>query len=124
MDPAEPRARRLEALAFGAAAEAAVADALVADGWTVLARNWRGAGGEIDIVVERDSKLRFVEVKARTGPDDLAGLEAIGEHKKRKLRVAAEAFLAGYGNRFDEACFLVAWIEGGTIEWIDDAFDG
>lgn len=124
MDPAEARARRLEALAFGAAAEAKVADALVADGWTVLARNWRGAGGEIDVVVERDSKLRFVEVKARTGPDDLAGLEAIGEHKQRRLRAAAEAFLSSYRRPFDEACFLVAWVEGGTIEWIDDAFDG
>jgi putative endonuclease len=124
VDPAEPRARRLEALAFGAAAEAAVADALVAEGWTVVARNWRGAGGEIDIVVERAGQLRFVEVKARTGPDDVAGLEAIGEHKQRRLRAAAEAFLCDYGNQFDEACFLVAWVEGGTISWIDDAFDG
>jgi putative endonuclease len=124
VDPAEARARRLEALAFGAAAEAKVADALVVDGWTVLARNWRGAGGEIDVVVERDGKLRFVEVKARTGPDDLVGLEAIGEHKQRRLRAAAEAFLSSYGRPFDEACFLVAWVEGGTIEWIDDAFDG
>jgi putative endonuclease len=124
VDPGEPRARRLEALALGASAEAAVADALAADGWTVLARNWRGAGGEIDIVVERDGRLRFVEVKARTGPDDLAGLEAIGEHKQRRLRAAAEAFLSSYRSPFDEACFLVAWVEGGTIEWIDDAFDG
>ncbi len=124
MDPAEPRARRLEALAFGAAAEAKVASALEDDGWRVLARNWRGAGGEIDLVVEREGRLRFVEVKARMAPDDVAGLEAIGDHKQRRLRAAAQAFLADYEDLFDEACFLVAWVEGGTIEWIDDAFDG
>jgi putative endonuclease len=119
----DPRARRLEALAFGAAAEAQVADALAADGWTVLARNWRGAGGELDVVVERDGHVRFVEVKARTGPDDV-GLDAIGDHKQRRLRAAARAFLADYGDRFVDACFLVAWVEGDAIEWIDDAFDG
>jgi putative endonuclease len=124
VDPAEARARRLEALAFGAAAEATVADALAAEGWTVLERNWRGAGGEIDIVVERAGQLRFVEVKARTGPDDVAGLEAIGDHKQRRLRAAAEAFLSSHRRPFDEVAFLVAWVEGGTIEWIDDAFDG
>jgi putative endonuclease len=124
VDPAEARARRLEALAFGAAAEATVADALEADGWTVLERNWRGGGGEIDIVVERAGQLRFVEVKARSGPDDVAGLEAIGDHKQRRLRAAAEAFLSGHRRPFDEVAFLVAWVEGGTIEWIDDAFDG
>jgi putative endonuclease len=124
VDPADPRARRLEALAFGAETEARVANALVEDGWRVLARNWRGAGGEIDLVVEREGRLRFVEVKARSGDDDLAGLEAIGEHKQRRLRGAAEAFLANYEDLVDEACFLVAWVAGGTIEWIDDAFDG
>jgi putative endonuclease len=123
VDPAE-RTRRLEALALGAEAEARVADTLVAEGWTVLARNWRGAGGEIDVVVERARCLRFVEVKARTEPDDVAGLEAIGPHKQRRLRAAAQAFLADYGDGFDEAAFLVAWVEGDTIEWIDDAFDG
>ena len=43
---------RRAALALGALAEARVAAALEADGWRVLARNWRFEGGELDLVVD------------------------------------------------------------------------
>jgi putative endonuclease len=115
----------LEALARGAEAEAMVATALEASGWTVLARNWRGGNGEIDVVVERDGCLRFVEVKARDAADPLAD-EAITAHKQRRLLSAAETWLQDRGERWTEACFLVALValgEQASIEWIDDAFD-
>ena len=108
---------------MGSLAEATVAEALVADGWVLLARNWLGKAGELDLVVARGGALRFVEVKARA-PDDPVGLEAIGEHKRRCLRRTAEEYLAQYEDLFDEACFMVALVEGPRITWIDDAFDG
>ena len=43
---------------------------------------------------------------------------------QKRLRGAAKAWLQDYDDLFDEACFLVAGVEGETIEWIDDAFDG
>jgi putative endonuclease len=100
-----------------------VAAVLEHDGWTILARNWRGAGGEIDIVIEREHRLRFVEVKARA-IDDPVGFEGITPHKQARLRAAAKAYLQDYEDVVDEVCFLVAWVEGDAIEWIDDAFDG
>lgn len=89
----------------------------------MLVRNWLGKGGELDLVASRAGALRFVEVKARA-PDDPVGLDAVGEHKRRCLVRTAEEFLVQYEDLYDEACFLVALVEGERITWIDDAFDG
>jgi putative endonuclease len=114
---------RQEAVRRGARAEARVGALLEEQGWEVLARNWRGGGGELDIVVGRDGALRVVEVKCRA-VDDLHGPEvALGPTKRRRLVRAAEAFLAQYDDLYDECCFLLAWVEGGRITLIDDAFD-
>ena len=117
---------RRAALARGRDAEALVARQLEADGWTVLARNWRAAGGEVDIVVERDGHLRFVEVKARA-PTDPSALEAIGRLKQRKLARAGEQWLASRGPPERDVAFMVAVVtlhaSGWTVEWLDRAFD-
>ena len=113
---------RRASLALGAAAESRVADALASQGWAVLARNWHGSGAELDLVVGRAGALRFVEVKARE-PDDPVGIEAIDGRKRRRLVRAAEAWLAAHEDIVDEACFLVALVEGERITWFDNAFD-
>lgn len=99
-----------------------MADLLVQDGWSVLARNWRAVGGELDLVVERDGALRFVEVKARAVGDD--GLMALTPSKRAKLRRAAEAWLVAHGPPRVEVCFLVAVVtvraDGRAVEWLDD----
>ncbi|MCO4744447.1 MAG: YraN family protein [Proteobacteria bacterium] len=117
---------RRAALQRGAEAEAFVAQELEGDGWTVVARNWRGAGGELDVVVCRGTVLRFVEVKARSeGGDPLDGMTAT---KQRRLNRAAEAFLSRALVDYDDIAFLVALVwatgEGWAVEWLDDAFDG
>lgn len=122
---AGPSAARIAAQRLGGEAERWVADVLVAQGWLVLARNWRTDAGELDLVVERDGVLRFVEVKARAAGDD-TGVLAVGEQKQRVLRRAGEAWLAQRGLPEREVAFLVVLVERGpggfTAEWIDDAF--
>lgn len=92
----------------------------------MLARNWRAAGGEVDLVVLRDGHLRFVEVKARD-PADPSALEAIGRTKQRKLARAGDEWLASRGPPARDAAFMVVAVtlhpEGWTLEIIDDAFD-
>ncbi len=39
---------------------------LLGKGFSILARNWRCRQGEIDLIVQRDLEIRFVEVKTRT----------------------------------------------------------
>ena len=106
----------------GREGEERVATALQAVGWTVLNRNWRGAGGELDLVVVKSDRLRFVEVKARA-PGDPVGIETIGASKRSHLVRAARAWLRAHDLEVEEMAFLVAMVEGERITWYDDAFD-
>ncbi|MFT4305555.1 MAG: YraN family protein [Microbacterium sp.] len=54
-------------------------------GWTILARNWRGEHGELDIVAREGAEIVVVEVKTRSS--DLFGhpLEAVDARKLSRL---------------------------------------
>jgi putative endonuclease len=81
--------------------------ALEAKGMSIVSRNFRSRGGEIDIIALEKDTLVFVEVKAwdHYGFDDL-GL-GIGEKKQRRIIETAKYFLLehrkynGMGIRFD-----------------------
>jgi putative endonuclease len=53
--------------ATGEAGEAYVAGRLEREGFTILQRNWRVRGGEIDIIALDGDELVFVEVRVRAG---------------------------------------------------------
>ena len=76
----------------GRAGERAAAAFLRRRGWRVLARNWRGAGGELDVVVARGDTLAFCEVKTRGDAAALA--ETLTALQRARIARAAEAFLA------------------------------
>jgi len=65
-----------------------------ASGYRVVARNWRCALGELDLVLARRSTLVFCEVKTRRGALLGGAYEAVGWQKQQKLHHLAEAFLA------------------------------
>ena len=96
-------------------------------GCEILARNWRGGGGESDVIARRSGELRVVEVKARRA-DDPRGDDAVDPRKQARLRLAARAWLAVHPEITEEAAFLVAWVdttvEPWEIRWLDNAFDG
>ncbi len=59
----------------------------------ILARNWHGGGGELDLVVREEWELVFVEVKTRNASDP-EPLAAVRDSKRRRhFRAAAEAYL-------------------------------
>lgn len=78
---------------------------LVRRGWRVIARNWRGGGGELDIVATRRGVVAIMEVKARADADAL--VEPISYWQRRRLLIAADTFVArrpqldGYEVRID-----------------------
>ena len=78
----------------GREGEAIAARHLESLGYRVLARNWHGRGGEIDLVCQDGETLVFVEVKARR--DERCGTpqEAVTWHKRRRLAAMADDFLA------------------------------
>ncbi len=66
---------------------------LVAAGFAILARNWRCAEGEIDIVAQDGDVLVVCEVKTRSSAAYGAPLEAVTAPKARRLRRLAAAWL-------------------------------
>jgi putative endonuclease len=63
-------------------------------GYRVLAANARAGGNELDVVLRRGRRLVFCEVKARSGAGFGDPAEAVGAEKARRLRRAAEGFIA------------------------------
>ncbi len=63
-------------------------------GYRILAANARAGGYELDVVVRRGRTVTVCEVKARSGPEYGAPVEAVGPEKARRIRRAAEAWLA------------------------------
>ena len=114
-------------LARGQAGERAVAVFLEARGHHVIERNWRGQGGEIDLITLCHGVLHFVEVKTRTS-DAMGGVwEAVPQGKRARLARAAEGFLLGPTPDHEGCVFSVALVhrEGDrdVVEFIEDAFD-
>jgi len=70
---------------FGRAGEERAAQHLSDLGYRIMARNWRCAQGELDIVAARDDVLCVVEVKTRRS--ELFGhpFDAVDERKLRRL---------------------------------------
>jgi putative endonuclease len=79
--------------ALGRRAEAAAAAALERAGYRLRARRFRTRAGEIDLVVEADDVLVFVEVKARSGAGYGRPAEAVDRTKRARLAAAAQVYL-------------------------------
>jgi len=112
----------------GAAAEVLAERYLAARGLTVLARNVRCRGGEIDLVGLERGTLVFVEVRLRAGTGFGGAAASITAHKQRRIILAARWWLAGAGRgharracRFDAV--LLDGLDENRIEWIPAAFD-
>ena len=99
--------------ALGRAAEDAAAALLVRSGYTIVARNVRLPGGEIDIIAREGATIAFVEVKARAGRTFGRALSAVDARKRSTLRALAADWLqiAAPGAR---ARFDVVTVEDGT----------
>ena len=110
----------------GRRGEAAVASYLRSAGWRVLYRNWRFHHKEIDLVVERDGVVAFVEVKTRSRGGLGHPLESITAGKRRDLAIAARGWIAEHGRPYDCFRFDAAWVltgpDGTTVEHIEDAW--
>ncbi len=70
-----------------------MADALRADGYTILQRNFSTRAGEIDIIAFRKGVVAFVEVRSRTGGRIGPGpQESVDPAKQRRIIAAARAY--------------------------------
>src|SRR5580692_4512188 len=83
-------------LPLGRRGERAAEKYLRRNGYRIVARNFRAAGAEIDLVAMDGDVLVFVEVKTRRSRDAGAPEEAVDERKQKQIRRAAELFATRY----------------------------
>jgi putative endonuclease len=109
-------------LALGASGEAAVARWYEANGWTVLARNWKVRAGELDLVVQRGRIVAFCEVKTRSTLDFGSPAEAVDRDKRNRIRHLARLWIDAAPRAPAEIRFDVATVVGDEVEVIEGAF--
>ncbi|MGM0584304.1 MAG: YraN family protein [Pseudomonadota bacterium] len=109
----------------GRAAEDRALRRYLADGWRLVARNWRAdrlhGGGEIDLILARPGLHVFVEVKARRSLVAAAG--AVSPAQRARLEAAALRWLDLAGlNGTDLRLDLVLCDRQGGLEVRENAF--
>ncbi|MCG8592980.1 MAG: YraN family protein [Kiloniellales bacterium] len=82
---------RRSAELWGRWAEALAAWRLRLTGYRIVARRFRAAQGEVDLVARRGSVLAIVEVKARA--DEASAADSLRAGQRRRIERAALAFL-------------------------------
>jgi putative endonuclease len=79
-------------------------------GWRVVNRRFRNGHRDIDLVVEREGTVAFVEVKARRGREFGDPVEAVNWRKQRELTRSARVWIDRHGNPFDSYRFDVVGV--------------
>jgi putative endonuclease len=95
-------------------------------GWRVVQRRFRSGHRDIDLVIEQEGTVAFVEVKARRGQRFGDPVEAVNWSKQRELARSAAVWIDRHGRpsesyRFDVVGVLVEG-ERVRIRHIPNAF--
>jgi putative endonuclease len=103
---------------FGELGERIAERWLKRQGWRVVQRRFRNGHRDIDLVVERDGTVAFVEVKARRGLAFGDPVEAVNWSKQKELVRSASVWIDRHGKpaesyRFDVVGVLV---EGDRVQ--------
>ena len=106
---------------MGLEGEHVAAEYLLGKGYQIVARNYRSARAEIDLIVKKDNWLVFVEVKTRSGSGFGFPESFVDKQKEQNILFAAENYMIQInwkGNvRYDIISIL-----NGAIEHFEDAF--
>lgn len=108
----------------GAQKEQQVCAYLVSKGVQMKERNFRCRQGEVDLIGYDGEYLVFFEVKYRSGDGKGNAAEAVGLAKQKKIcRVADYYRMLHHCMENTPIRFDVIAVEGGSITWIQNAFD-
>jgi putative endonuclease len=89
----------------------------------VLGANVWAGGNELDLIVRRGRRLAFVEVKDRARSRHGDPLELVGPEKQRRIRRAAESWLAAHPEAAPlNVSFDVVAVRDGRLERVEQAF--
>lgn len=94
----------------------------------LLERNFRSRFGEIDLIMQENNTIIFVEVRARKTDAFLHPVESVDHRKRNKIRKTSQVYMqkTSAWNRFDMRFDVIALTgsaaRGMKIDWIKAAF--
>lgn len=94
-------------------------------GFLVVARNWRCRFGEIDLIVEKEGYIRFVEVKMRRSHAFGYPETSVTPKKLRHLQAAIDLWLRSASmevRSYQADVLAISWLKGvdsPQIVWIE-----
>ena len=87
--------------AFGELGERIAERWLRQRGWRVVQRRFRSGRRYIDLVVEREGTVAFVEVKARRGAEFGGPVQAVNWRKQKELQRSAMVWIDRHGRSME-----------------------
>ena len=111
---------------FGKKGEQLAKEFLEKSGYEILDENWTFGKAEVDLIIFRDRKIIFVEVKTRSGnffgePEDF-----VNAAKQKQMVIAADQYIHLMSHqgelRFDIISILFDRAGNHTLKHIQDAF--
>lgn len=103
----------------GKSAEGLVANKLQVQGYTLLAQNWRTRYCEIDLIMEKNNTVYFIEVKYRSSDRHGSGFDYITPKKLKQMEFAAEMWLQSASDRYRGSALAAAEVSPDeTIEFL------
>jgi putative endonuclease len=121
LDARKPQQKRH----YGEGIEQLAESWLMQQGLEPIERNYGIKAGEIDLILQHEQVLVFVEVRYRADDKHGSGAESITYQKQRKLRKTAEHYLQKqFGNTPPDCRFDVISATGNPVvfDWIKNAF--
>ena len=107
----------------GEQAEQHACDFLIAQGLTVIARNFRCVHGELDLIMNDGETLVIVEVRYRKNAKFGSALESVNYSKQAKISATTEFYLNTLSGEMPRMRFDVVGILGdGDLQWVKNAF--
>jgi putative endonuclease len=112
--------------ALGRSGEEVAARWLASRGWRILERRFRSGHRDLDLVVEREGEVAFIEVKTRRGAQFQDPVAAVNWRKQRELVRSAHVWLERRGRvgarcRFDVVGVVVT-AAGVRVRHVENAF--
>ena len=100
---------------------------LCAHGLKILERNFTSRFGEIDLIMEHDDTVVFVEVRYRKNKQHGSGAETVTYHKQGRISRTAGWYLVNNPDKAEQFCrFDVVSMDSQktdqNIDWIRNAF--
>ena len=107
---------------IGQDAEKEACQFLASKGYELVEKNFSARSGEIDLIMQNNKTLVFIEVRFRRGASHGTGAETVTSAKRRRIIRTAESYLQANPDTANRDYRFDVLSMGSSIDWIENAF--